>query len=108
MKRFALAAAILAASLAVTLEPGRAGGEMWVGQQDYHPDSKDDCLIVAINCVSYDESLQERINRLNTEISKGRDVYDADELAILRQKLDRAYQRLDESRPSSLFNPGYP
>ncbi|BCS52862.1 hypothetical protein [Geobacter sp. SVR] len=108
MKRLTFTAAILTVSLAALLKPGGVGGEMWVGQQDYHPDSKDSCLIVAINCVSYDESLQERINRLNTEISKGRDVYDADELAILRQKLDKTYQRLDESRPSSLFNPGYP
>jgi|AGTN01.3.fsa_nt_gi hypothetical protein len=108
MKRLAVVMAIVAASLAATGKPGLAGEETWEWQANDHPGQKDNCLIVAVNCVPYQDSLQERINRLNNEIAKGRDVYDADELSVLRQKLDRTYRQLDMRRPDIMFNPGYP
>jgi len=54
--------------------------------------NKDECLLVAMNCPPGGLSGQQRIDRLNTEISKGTDVYTEDELRVLKDKLDDAYR----------------
>lgn len=107
MRTSARAVAILVASLLMTTSPLLAAEETWEqGRDSGHGGQKDECLLVPINCIPYDESLQERINRLNNEIAKGRDVYNADELSVLRAKLDRTHERLDRERTERLFNPG--
>lgn len=63
--------------------------------------NKDECLLVAMNCKNQVDSIQERIDRLHGEIGRGRDVYSADELRVLRDKLDEANKILD-----SLVNSG--
>jgi hypothetical protein len=54
--------------------------------------NKDECLLVAMNCPPGGFSGQQKIDRLNTEISKGTDVYTEDELRVLKDKLDDAYR----------------
>lgn len=59
------------------------------------PDSKDECLLVAINCGTDIFSLEQKIEKLRQEISKGRAVYSDDELSILREKLNNARKTLE-------------
>jgi hypothetical protein len=64
------------------------------GRQE--PDrTKDECLLVAVRCGDSFDTLQQRIDRLQNEISKGRAVYTPDELKILRKKLDNARKTLE-------------
>lgn len=48
---------------------------------------KDECLLASKNCANQVDSLQQRIKKLNREISKGKKVYTAEELKQLEQKL---------------------
>ena len=64
--------------------------------------NKDECMLVARNCPP-DISIQDRIDRLNTEIAKGTDVYTPAELRVLNQKLNEAYTELDNAN----MNRGY-
>ena len=57
---------------------------------------KDECLLISMNCPPGGMSDQQRIDRLNREISKGRDVYTEDELRILKEKLNDANKELNE------------
>lgn len=50
---------------------------------------KNECLLVAQNCGTEVDSIQERISRLQEEIAKGTDVYSADELRTLNNELMR-------------------
>ena len=58
--------------------------------------NKDECLLSAMNCPPGGMSGQQRIDRLNREISKGRDVYTEDELRVLEEKLNDANKELNE------------
>lgn len=58
----------------------------WELQQP--PFYKDECLILAKNCDFVDETIMQRVERLNTEIGKGTDVYTPEELKFLQQQLD--------------------
>jgi len=64
--------------------------------------NKDECLLVAMNCPK-DFSTQEKIDRLNTEISKGTSVYTPEELNTLKGKRDDAYRDLNKGQ----MNQGY-
>jgi hypothetical protein len=59
--------------------------------------NKDECLLVAMNCPPDSGSIQDRIDRLNTEIAKGTDVYTPSELRVLNDKLNAAYRDLNRS-----------
>jgi hypothetical protein len=56
---------------------------------------KDECLLVARNCGNSAVSIQDKIERLKEEISKGRTVYTTEELNNLNQKLDEVSRILD-------------
>jgi hypothetical protein len=61
-------------------EKGIFGGkDMGVGG------GKDECLLVAKNCVA--DTIQDRIDRINIEIKKGTDVYTPAELKSLEKQL---------------------
>lgn len=49
---------------------------------------KNECLLVAMNCANEADSIQQRIDRLEKEISRGTDVYTNDELRKLERSLD--------------------
>ena len=57
--------------------------------------AKDECLLIARNCVDNVITLQQKIDRLNREIARGTDVYTAEELGVLQRKLDDAVQFFD-------------
>jgi len=50
--------------------------------------TKDECLLVATNCGRDVDSIQERIERLNTEIGRGADIYTPEELRQLQNERD--------------------
>ena len=59
--------------------------------------NKDECLLVARNCPPDMAIVQNRIDRLNTEIAKGTDVYTPAELSVLNDKLNAAYEELNNA-----------
>ena len=98
MKRIALLIPTLAAVMMINATTsfsaeGYGSGGGWgstVGGQQETTGQKDECLLVAKNCPDRVDSIQERIEKLQTEINKGRAVYTPEELGILHQKLDDA------------------
>jgi hypothetical protein len=56
---------------------------------------KDECLLVARNCAGSVDSIQERIDKLNAEISKGTAVYSNEELGVLINKRDDTLRLFD-------------
>jgi len=56
---------------------------------------KDQCLIVAKNCVGGDDSVLKRVERLNNEIDKGAAAYTPEELQLLREQLNWIYYESD-------------
>lgn len=88
---------VLTAALMVWSEgPVMGGAEGRPADSGREPGKgKDECLLVAIRCGDDFDTLQQRIDRLQHEISKGRAVYTADELEILRKKLDNARKTLE-------------
>jgi len=51
---------------------------------------KDQCLIVARNCVG-DDTVLKRVERLNNEIEKGQSVYTPEELKSFQDQLNWIY-----------------
>jgi hypothetical protein len=68
--------------------------EKTIGEEFKTP-KKDLCLLMAKNCQDNGYVLQQRIDRLRGEISKGTSVYTHEELNILRNKLDNAFKALE-------------
>jgi hypothetical protein len=54
---------------------------------------KDECLLVAKNCQA--DAIQERIERIKTEIDRGPSVYSNDELKTLNKELEYEMRNLD-------------
>ena len=102
MKRIAMFISALAASVLFSALPvysgsyggGSASGE---GVDTYNAQQKDECLLLAKNCPKEVMTVQQRIDKLNAEIAKGSDVYTADELKVLKGKLDEAEKELHKS-----------
>jgi hypothetical protein len=57
--------------------------------------AKDECLLVSMNCGRDVDSIQERIDRLSTEIGRGTDVYTREELQKLQNERDDYNRQLD-------------
>jgi hypothetical protein len=89
-----MAAALMIAAVPVLAEEGVPfQTEMGsVSQQDESVNNRD-CLLVAKNCPT--ESIQQRIDRIQTEINRGSAVYTKDELRSLNQELEDSQQLLD-------------
>ena len=68
---------------------------MITGSESNQFANKDECLLVAMNCPPGGMSTQQRIDRLNTEIGKGTDVYTPEELKALKDQRDGAYRELN-------------
>jgi hypothetical protein len=88
-----LAAAVIACSEGSVV--GGAEGPSAEGSRQEPGRTKDECLLVAVRCGDSFDTLQQRIDRLQNEISKGRSVYTPDELKILRKKLDNARKTME-------------
>lgn len=52
---------------------------------------KDECLIIAKNCISESETVMKRVDRLSKEIEKGSAVYTPEELKRLQDQLKWIY-----------------
>lgn len=81
-----VAATLLIFSMPSLSDEGTMGQKSAVGQGV----QKDECLLVAKNCSS--DSIDARVNRLETEISKGSAVYSDQELNQLQRELNEAYK----------------
>ena len=90
MKRIATRFAFLAAVSLISAMPALAG-EMGTGAGT----QKDECLLVAQTCRTSVDTIQQRIERLNKEISKGERVYSREELRHLEFQLKDATRNLD-------------
>ena len=90
MRRISAIISIVAASLFISAMPILAADES-MGQEA----QKDECLLVARNCTDSVDSIQQRIDKLNTEIGKGTAVYSHEELGVLTNKRDDALKLLD-------------
>lgn len=64
---------------------------------------KDMCLLYLEKCASQVMTIQEKIEKLKTEIDKGTKVYTPSELERLKAKLDEAEKMLDHL----LYGPGH-
>lgn len=89
MRRIASVITVLAASVFMSAMPAVSAdsGGMYGGQKGL----KDECLLVARNCPNETDTIQQRIERLQLEISKGTEVYTPDELNVLNRQLKDAY-----------------
>lgn len=89
-----LAATLLIASMPALSDEGSMGGVGTMGEQA-QSGQKDECLLVAMDCGNKVDSIQQRIDRLNKEISRGTDVYTQDELKRLERQLEDAQKSFD-------------
>ena len=64
--------------------------EMGGGETEHQSGEKNECLLTAMNCGNQSDTIQQRIHRLEREVSRGRDVYTDEELQRLRHELDDA------------------
>ena len=94
MKRIATKFAVLTAVTLISAMPVLAGErDMGMGSGEHH--QKDQCLLVSMSCRNSVDSIQQRIDRLNREISRGSSVYTQQELRQLEYQLRDAHQTLD-------------
>jgi len=101
MKSLIRVVPVVAAAIMVFSLPSRAD-EGTMGQKtegSYEP-PKDECLIVAKNCVS--ESINSRVDRIQREIARGSTVYSEDELNHLKNELR------DAIKTQKIFNDNFP
>lgn len=59
-------------------------------------EQKDQCLIIARNCVNGDDTVLKRVERLNNEIGKGSAVYTPEELRNFQEQLNWIYYESGE------------
>lgn len=84
---------VLAAAIFFSAAPVRADeyGGAPMGQETQtmqQQGQKDQCLLVALNCPSGQaDTVQQRVDRLKREISKGSEVYSDQELKVLNEQL---------------------
>ena len=62
-------------------------GVAFAEDQEMSKAQKDECLLISKDCKNATLSIQEKMNKLNAEIQKGKRVYTAEELKKLEEKL---------------------
>ena len=87
-----LAAAPMIVAVPVLADESSMNGKFEQGQQT----DKNECLLVAMNCGNQVDSIQQRIDRIKGEISKGSDVYTNDEMRRLNNDLEEANKILED------------
>lgn len=101
MKFTAKIVSFLAAALMLySLSALGAGGTMGQNPEEGSTVHKDECLLVARDCSS--DSINVRVERLESEISKGTAVYTESELNKLKQDLK------DAIRMQQIYNNHFP
>ena len=94
MKRLATGFAVLTAATLISAMPILAA-EKDMGMNPGDRSQKDECLLVAQSCRNSVDSIQQRIDRLNREISKGSSTYTKEELRHLEFQLKDAIHTLE-------------
>jgi hypothetical protein len=98
MKRIASKIAVVVAATLISALPALAAeGMMGADQQQ---GQRDECLLLAKNCVNssdpiQSDSIQRRIERISNEISKGTAVYSNEELGRLKSQLRDANELME-------------
>jgi len=106
MIRMPLKIAFVLASALISVMPAFAAGGMAGTMPDQNQQNqRDECVLMAKNCVSTDpikqDSLQQRIMRISHEIGKGTAVYTKEELSSLNSQLRDASEQLEFMQSSS-------
>jgi TolA-binding protein len=96
MKRIALKIALLLAASLVSALPALAAEGMGSTMMGQGQNQKDECLLVAKNCGDRVDTIQQRIERITHEISKGTAVYSREELMHLDSQLNDANRTLEQ------------
>lgn len=97
MKRMISRLSLLAAVLMITAVPVMANdGKMDPAMGQEQQTGKDECLLVVRNCQNAVDSIQERIERIQNEISRGSAVYTNDELRRLERQLEDANRNMEQ------------
>jgi flagellar motility protein MotE (MotC chaperone) len=86
-----LAAALMIMAVPALADEGSMDKTFDQGQQD----GKNECLLVAMNCANQVDTIQQRINRIQGEVSRGTSVYSNEELKALERELEDANKLLD-------------
>ena len=86
-----LAAALMIVAVPVLADEGSMDNKFQQGQQT----EKNECLLMAVNCGNQVDTIQQRIDRIQKEISRGTDVYTSDELRMLNRELEEANKILE-------------
>lgn len=102
MKHLLVLLAIVAA--AVSFSSAGLSEEKTMGQpndygqlKSYQLNShKDECLIMAKNCIGGNETALQRVERLSREIDKGAAVYTPEELKSLQDQLNWIYSESED------------
>lgn len=94
MRRLATKFAVVTALILISAMPALAA-ETGMGTGSGDRNQKDECLLVVQTCRNSVDSIQQRIERLNREISKGERVYSKEELRHLQYQLRDANQNLE-------------
>jgi hypothetical protein len=87
MKRIIMMVPTLAIALLINAAPSLSDEGTSMGGHGNIADGKDECILVALNCPDAVDTLQQRIDKLQSEINKGTAVYSTEELRILNDKL---------------------
>ena len=96
MKRMAQKIALAAAASLIAALPALAAEGMGNNMMNQDRQGrKDECLLMSQNCGDQTDSIQQRINRISHEISKGEAVYTHDELMRLNSELRDAERTLE-------------
>lgn len=93
MKRMIKLAQLLSAALLIAAVPALADeGNM---QEQRQGMEKNECLLVAMNCGSQVDTIQQRIVRIQNEMARGSAVYSQDELRRLNDQLRDANRMME-------------
>ncbi len=87
-----LAAALMIVAMPAVAEEGAVNRMPVQGQQS----GKNECLLASRNCANEVDSIQQKIDRIKGEISRGSAVYSNDELRKLNMKLNEAVKSMEE------------
>jgi TolA-binding protein len=87
-----LAAALMIAAVPALADEGSMDKKIEQGQQV----QKNECLLIAMNCADQVDTIQQRIERIKGEISRGTGVYTNDELRRLNRQLEDANKTLED------------
>lgn len=88
MKKFvmSLVLAVACMGLGVAFAEDKTAGQI----------QKDECLLISKGCKDVVMSIQEKIDKLNAEIKKGKRVYTPEEMKKLQEKLNDTENTLNE------------